>query len=134
MKSIARISVVVIAAALSGCQAMGQSGTQTIALSINPISAQCDAYEHGERVGSYDPAQHSIVVPISMGGLEIVCSAAGYKDKRVSLVPDNSSAGFLGKVLTDYGPANHAYLYPVSIMITMESQNGTPHWFSCQAQ
>ena len=113
--------------ALTGCTATVM-GTQTIALSLVPEMAQCDALEHGAKVGTYDPAQHSITVPKTMGSLDIFCIAPGYKDKRVTLVPDNSAAGRIGGALIDYGAFTTRYGYPSSLLITMETtdRQGAP--------
>lgn len=114
-------------AGLTGCTATVM-GNQTIALSVVPEMAQCDALEHGNKVGMYDPTQHSITVPKSMGSLDIFCTAPGYKDKRVSLVPDNSAAGRLGGALIDYGAFTKRYGYPSTLLITMETldRQGAP--------
>lgn len=98
-------------------------GTQTIAVSVIPEMAQCDALEHGEKVGTWDRAQHSITVPKSMGALDIFCTAPGYKDKRVALAPDNSAAGHIGGALIDYGPYTLRYGYPGTLLITMETND-----------
>jgi len=107
---------------LAGCTAT-VSGSQTIALSVIPEAARCDAFQHSERVGSYDPTQRSIMVPKSMGSLDIICTAPGYKDKRVNIVPDNAAAGRIGGALIDYGPFTSRYGYPGTLLITMESSD-----------
>jgi hypothetical protein len=107
---------------VAGC-AVTATGTQTIAVSVVPETAQCDAREHGETVGTYDRAQHSITVPKGMGSLDIYCTAPGYKDKRVDLVGDNSAAGWIGGTLLDYGPFMQRYGYPSTLLITMETND-----------
>ena len=120
MRSI-RVGIpVVCAVMLSGCTA-NVMGSQTIALAVIPPSAQCDAFEHSERVGSYDANQRTLTVPKSLGSLDIVCSAPGYKDKRVNVVPDNNAAGKAGAALLDYGPFGGRIGYPQTVLITMES-------------
>jgi hypothetical protein len=123
----AAFCVIGYAGFLAGCSATVM-GTETIALSVIPETAQCDAREHGETVGTYDRAQHSLTVPKSMGSLDIYCTAPGYKDKRVSLVPDNSAAGRWAGALIDYGPYTSRYGYPATLLVTMETseRQGAP--------
>ena len=103
-------------------------GSQTIAFNVIPETAQCDAFEHSEKVASYDPSQRSLTVPKSMGSLDIVCTAPGFKDKRINLIPDNSAAGRIGGAFIDYGPLTGSYGYPATLQITMENagRQGAP--------
>jgi hypothetical protein len=123
----AALCIIGCAGFVAGCEAT-VTGTETIALSVIPEMAQCDAREHGETVGMYDRAQHTLTVPKSMGSLDVYCTALGYKDKRVSLVPDNSAAGRIGGALIDYGPFTSRYGYPATLLITMETseRQGAP--------
>jgi hypothetical protein len=96
---------------------MEEAGTQEIQLSVTPMTASCEALQHGDVVGRLDPSRQSIVVPKRPGSTEILCFAPGYKDKRVSFVPD---ADFFGSLLVDFGPAD-LLAYPARVQIVMES-------------
>jgi len=106
-----------VAASLCGCASMMVAGSQNIQLALTPMTASCDAYQHDVVVGRSDPASQSITVPKSPGSTDILCLASGYKDKRVTIVPDNP--GVLAAFLTDFGPAELS-AYPGSIQIVME--------------
>jgi len=110
--------VVAAAAALCGCASTVPGDSQDIQLSVMPEMARCDAVQHGMVVGSYDPARRAIAVPRSQGSVDIFCSAAGYKDKRINIVPDNSARGFAGVLTLDFGPVDPSY--PNSVQIEME--------------
>ena len=109
------------AAALTGCMSMPDTTPQEISLSVMPEMARCDAYQHGAFVGSYDPSRKTIPVQRSRGSAEIFCSAPGYMDQRVSIVPDESAWGFAGKLVLDFGPINFGRSqYPSSVQIVMQ--------------
>jgi hypothetical protein len=115
------IGLIVAGAALSGCMSVPDTTPQEISLSVMPEMAKCDAYQHGTVVGSYDPSQRTIMVQRSRGSAEIFCSAAGYKDQRVSIVPDESTWGFAGKLVVDFGPIIYGRSeYPSSVQIVMQ--------------
>jgi hypothetical protein len=114
-------AVGIIGAALAGCATMPDGTPQEISLSIAPETAKCDAYQHGTLVGSYDPSRKTIAVRKSRGSADIFCSAPGYKDIRVSIVPDDSSLGFVGKLIVDFGPIDYATSeYRSTVQIAME--------------
>jgi len=114
-------AIVLACAALAGCTYVTEGTPQEISLSVAPETATCDAYQHGARVGTYDPSRKTISVGKSRGSADIVCSAPGYKDIRVSIVPDDSSLGFVGKLVVDFGPTNYFHgEYPKSLQIAME--------------
>jgi hypothetical protein len=115
---------VAITAGLNGCMSVPEMAEpQVIALSVMPQTAHCDAFQHGNVVGSYDPVQGSVTVPRNEGGVQIFCIAPGYKDVRVSLQPEN---GF-SILLSDFGPVDVAgYPSPVQIVMQPESQPGQP--------
>jgi hypothetical protein len=109
--------MVISAAALCGCADMREAGSQEIQLAVSPMTAACDALQHDAIVGRSNPGQQSITVPKSPGATDVVCYAPGYKDKRITVVPD--SPGVLGAVLTDLGPVQMA-AYPGRLQIVME--------------
>ena len=112
----------VVTAVLCGCASMTERPPQQIAISVMPEVAKCDAYQHGNLVGSYDTSRKTITVPASPGSLDIVCSAPGFKDKRVNVVPDYRDSGTFGALAVDFGPIDAAK-YPGSIQIVMEPEN-----------
>lgn len=94
-----------------------EAGSQNIQLAITPMTAMCDAYQHDSVVSRLDPSTQSITVPKSPGSTDILCFAPGYKDRRVTIVPDNPDK--LAAFLTDFGPVNLA-VYPAQLQIVME--------------
>jgi hypothetical protein len=112
----------IIGAALAGCAVVPEGTPQEIGLSVAPEMAKCDAYQHGNLVGSYDANRKTIAVRSSRGSADIFCTAPGYKDIRVSIVPDEGALGhFVGSVVADFGPVNHFRSeYPRSVRIAME--------------
>ena len=121
MKTRDLIGLVVAGAALSGCMSMPDATPQEITLSVSPAMASCNAYQHGAFVGSYDPSRKTILLQRSRGSTDIVCSAPGYMDQRVSIVPDESAWGFAGKLVLDFGPINYGRSeYPSSVQIVMQ--------------
>ena len=118
-------AIIIANAALAGCTAVPDGMPQEIALSVAPEMAKCDAYQHGNLVGSYDAGRKTIVLQKSRGSADIRCSAPGYKDMRVSIVPDDSNLGGVGKLVVDFGPINYFRgTYPASVQITMERAPG----------
>jgi hypothetical protein len=114
-------AVGIIGAALAGCTYVPEGTPQEIALSVTPAMAKCDAYQHGNLVGSYDAGRQTIALQKNRGSTDIICSAPGYKDMRVSIVPDESALGFVGKLVPDFGPTNYyESAYPKSVQITMD--------------
>ena len=121
MKTRDLIGLVATAATLSGCMSMPDTSPQEISLSVSPEMASCNAYQHGFLTGSYDPSRKTIMVQRSRGSVDIFCSASGYMDQRVSIVPDDSAWGFAGKLVVDFGPVNYGRsLYPSSVEIVMQ--------------
>ena len=122
MKTHHLFGALVAAAALSGCMSVPDTTPQEITLSISPEMARCNAYQHGAFVGSYDPSRKTIPLQRSRGSADIVCSAPGYMDQRVSIVPDESAWwGFGGKLVMDFGPINYGRsAYPSSVEIVMQ--------------
>ena len=115
----------IISAAVAGCTTVPDGTPQEIALSVAPETAKCDAYQHGVPVGSYDAGRKTIALRKSRGSADIICSAPGYKDMRVSIVPDDSNLGNVGKVVADFGPVNYFKgAYPSSVQIVMERAPG----------
>jgi hypothetical protein len=111
-------AAVILAAALSGCTST-EGMSQDIQLSVNPQMARCDAYEHGNFIGTYDPSRQTLTVPTSRGALDIRCSAPGYKDKRIAIVSEGG--GIFGALLGDFGPVSYITArYPLSIQIVMD--------------
>lgn len=118
-------AIIIAGAALAGCTAVPNGMPQEIALSVTPEMAKCDAYQHGSLVGSYDQGRKTIALRTSRGSADIFCSAPGYKDIRVSIVPDESALGFVGKLDPDFGPANYYNnAYPKNVQIAMERAPG----------
>ena len=118
-------AVVLVGVAISGCTTVPVGTPQEIALSVAPEMAKCDAYQHGNLVGSYDPSRKTIALQKSRGSADIICSAPGYKDIRVSIVPDDSNLGGVGKLIADFGPINYFRgAYPSSVQIAMERAPG----------
>jgi len=114
-------AIVLVAVVLSGCMSMPDTSPQEISLSVSPEMASCNAYQHGAVVGSYDPSRKVITVQRSRGSADIFCSAPGYMDQRVSIVPDESAWGFAGKLVMDFGPINYGRSqYPGSVEIVMQ--------------
>jgi hypothetical protein len=123
LKAQNRVGVILIAgAALAGCAAVPEGTPQEIGLSVAPEMAKCDAYQHGNLVGTYDANRKTIALRSSRGSADIVCTAPGYKDIRVSIVPDEGAFGhFFGAVVADFGPVNYfRNAYPPSVQIAME--------------
>ena len=112
----------IISAALAGCSAVPDGTPQEIGLSVTPEMAKCDAYQHGNLVGTYDANRKMIAVRSSRGSADIVCTAPGYKDVRVSIVPDEGASGhFVGSVIADFGPINYSRsAYRKSVQVAME--------------
>ena len=100
-------AIIIASAPLTGCTAVPDGTPQEIALSVAPEMAKCDAYQHGALVGSYDQGRKTIALRKSRGSADIFCSAPGYKDMRVSIVPDDSNLGGVGKLIVDFGPINY---------------------------
>jgi hypothetical protein len=106
-----------VLATLSGCASMGEAGSSDVQLSVTPMTAMCEARQNGVVVGQYDSSRQAINVPNSPGATDIMCFADGYKDKRITMVPDGS--GVLRALLTDFGPINMPG-YQTKIQIAME--------------
>src|SRR3954469_10061894 len=114
-------AIAIAATALAGCTTLPAGTPEEIGLSVTPEMAKCDAFQQGVLVGSYDPARKTILLRKSRGSADIACSAPGYKDIRVSIVPDDSRWGFFGKLITDFGPINYSIGdYPRNIQVVME--------------
>jgi len=110
----------IISAALAGCSAVPDGTPQEIGLSVTPEMAKCDAYQHGNLVGTYDANRKTIALRSSRGSADIVCSAPGYKDIRVSIVPDEGT-GFFSAIIADFGPINYSRsAYRKSVRVAME--------------
>jgi hypothetical protein len=129
------IAAIIAAAALCGCttpliQAPNeQVGTRDITLDINPTTAQCQAYQQAGPTGSYDPGRRVLTVPNSQSSLEILCSAPGFKDKRVVVEPGDNFLGPVGFLVSDFGPIDYFLsAYPGRVRIVMEpaDQPGQP--------
>jgi hypothetical protein len=114
--------IVIAGAALTGCAAVPDGTPQEIGLNVAPEMAKCDAYQQGNLVGTYDANRKTIAVRSSRGSADIVCTAPGYKDIRVSIVPDEGALGhFVGALVADFGPVNYfRSAYPSSVQIAME--------------
>jgi hypothetical protein len=118
-------AIVIASAALAGCTTVPEGTPQEIALSVTPEMAKCDAYQNGNLIGSYDQGRKTIALRKSRGSADIFCSAPGYKDIRVSIVPDDSNLGGVGKLVADFGPINYfKAAYPSSVQITMDRAPG----------
>ena len=135
MKTYRHLAAVIAAfAGLCGCTPFIKApavdvGTRDIALDINPDTAQCEAFQQADQVGSYDSGRKVLTVPKSGSSLEILCSAPGYKDKRVVITPDDSSLGPAGFLVSDFGPIDYFLSsYPGNVRIVMEraDQPGQP--------
>src|SRR5438270_1089906 len=103
---------IALALALSGCAVAHDRGpmnpeTQDISVEISPETAQCEAFQAATPSGVYDPGRHVLTVAKSRESLEILCSAASYKDKRVVLLPDDNTLGGAGFLLSDFGPVDY---------------------------
>lgn len=97
---------------------------QQISLDIMPETAQCQAFEASTPTGMYDQGQKVLTVPKSRESLEILCSADGFKDKRVVLIADDNRLGFASFILGDFGPVDYFYSsYPNSVAIRMDPVN-----------
>lgn len=114
----------IVSALLCGCASTTPRPAQEITLSVMPEAAKCDAYQGGSLVGSFDMSHKTLTVPPSPGSMDIVCSASGFKDKRVNVVPDYRDSGTLGALAVDFGPIDRAK-YPTSIRIDMEPAERT---------
>lgn len=120
MKFAKQVVLVALAGALSGCGSTKLDySPQEIALTVMPAMASCAAYQAGgQLVGRYDPTRGAIVVPKSLGRTDILCTAPGYKDKRVSIASGDDVTGYR-RYLTDFGIVP-ALGYPSSLQIVME--------------
>ena len=111
---------------LSGCTFMHDQGpmnmeTQEIAVDIMPATAQCQAFQAATATGVYDAGRKTLTVPKSRDSLEILCSAQGYKDKRVVLIADDHTLGTAGFLLGDFGPVDYFHSsYPDRVAINMD--------------
>lgn len=121
------MAAVLLAVAASGCATMQDnsprtSQTQDITLNLTPATAQCQAFQAATPTGSFDPARKILTVPKSHDALEILCSAPGFKDKRVVLIPDTTAAlGSASFILADFGPVDYFYsAYPQQVSINMD--------------
>ena len=114
------------ALALAGCTFMHDAGPrntvmQDIAVDIMPATAQCTAFQAATPTGAYDPGRKVLTVPKSRESLEILCSATGYKDKRVVLIADDNALGTAGFLLGDFGPVDYFYSsYPDKLAINLD--------------
>lgn len=119
-----RLLSLVLGVTMTGCAAMPEQGqqAQNIMLNVTPETAQCQALQAATPTGSYDPGRKILTVPKSHDSLEILCSAVGYKDKRVVLIPDTS--GTLGPaafLLADFGPVDYFHsAYPDRVAISLD--------------
>ncbi len=122
-------AAIVFLCALSGCTIMHDEGplntqTQDISINITPETAQCQAFQEATPSGRYDPGRKVLTVPKSRDSLEILCSAEGYKDKRVVLIADDNALGGAGFLLGDFGPVDYFYSsYPPSVAIALDPEN-----------
>ena len=113
-------------ACLGGCSVTHDMGPlnaemQQITLNILPETAQCQALEAATPTGMYDPGRKVLTVPKSRESLEILCSADGFKDKRVVLIADDNRLGFASFILGDFGPVDYFHSsYPESVAIQMD--------------
>lgn len=117
----------VLGVTMAGCATMDDqpppnAQIQDIALIIMPETAQCQAFQAATPTGIYDPGGKILTVPRSHDSLEILCSAPGYKDKRVVLVPDTSgSLGPASFLLADFGPVDYFHSsYPDLVAIDLD--------------
>ena len=98
---------------------------QLIAVDIVPETAQCQAFQAATPTGMYDPGRRVLTVPKSRESLEILCSADGFKDKRVVLIADDNRLGPAQFILGDFGPLDYYYSsYPNRVAIQMDPING----------
>jgi len=116
----------VLAVAASACTVLHDRGpmnpeTQDIRVDVMPETAQCEARQAATSSGIYDPGRRVLTVPKSRESLEILCSATGYKDKRVVVLPDDNALGQVGFLLSDFGPVDYFYSsYPGEVIINMQ--------------
>jgi hypothetical protein len=114
---------------LAGCTIMHDEGpqntqTQDISVNVTPETAQCQAFQEATPSGRYDQGRKVLTVPKSHDSLEILCSADGYKDKRVVLIADDNALGGAGFLLGDFGPVDYFYSsYPGSVAIKLDPEN-----------
>ena len=114
-----QVVLIAVAGALSGCASTKLDySPQEIALTVMPAMATCGAYQAGQLVGRYDPTRGAVVVPKSLGRTDIVCTAPGYKDKRVSIASGEGVRGYRS-YLVDFGVVP-ALGYPASLEIALE--------------
>ena len=114
-----------LAAGLCGCAPMREMGSQDIQLSLSPMNASCDAYQHDTVVGHANAGQQSITVPKGEGAMDILCIAPGYKDKRITLVADRP--GTFGALATDIGYVQRTtYTDRVQIVMEPADRQGQP--------
>jgi len=118
-----RLLSLVLGVTTAGCASMQQGQQiQSITLDIMPETAQCQAFQAATPAGSYDPGQRVLTVPRSNDSLEILCSAPGFKDKRVVLIADTrGSLGPAAFLLADFGPVDYFHsAYPVQVAINLD--------------
>lgn len=119
-----RLFSLVLGVTVAGCATAPPPNAQIqdIALDIMPETAQCQAFQAATPTGIYDPGPKILTVPRSHDSLEILCSAPGYKDKRVVLVPDTRGAlGPASFLLADFGPVDYFYSsYPGLVAIDLD--------------
>jgi hypothetical protein len=114
-----QVVLIAVAGALSGCGSTKlDNSPQEIALTVMPAMATCGAYQAGLLVGRYDPTRGAIVLPKSLGRTDIMCTAPGYKDKRVSIASGDGVTGYR-RYLTDFGVVP-ALGYPSTLEIALE--------------
>ena len=124
-----KIYAIALLFTLGGCTIMHDQGpqnmqTQDISINITPGTAQCQAWQAASPSGRYDPGRKILTVPKSRDSLEILCSAEGYKDKRVVLIADDNALGPANFLLGDFGPVDYFYSsYPGSVAITLDPEN-----------
>jgi hypothetical protein len=117
---------VLLTASLTACTVMHDRGpmnpeTQDIQVDVMPETAQCEARQAATPSGIYDPGRRVLTVAKSRDSLEILCSATGYKDKRVVLLPGDNALGSVGFLLSDFGPVDYFYSsYPGQVTIAMQ--------------
>jgi len=111
------LCLVSLGVAVAGCASPDMPRPpQDVALDLMPAATQCDAFQHGVAIAHTDAAKGSITLPMRDGSTDIVCSAAGYKEKRVSIVANQGKYAFY---LADFGGANVG-MYPPRLAIVLD--------------
>jgi len=116
-------ATVFAAVALSGCASIIEGTSQTIAVSTNPVGADCELQREGQVIGRVTSTPSAIVVEKTKHDITIVCRKEGYQDAAFlnhSGIEDATwgnivLGGGIGWAIDSASGADNKYTTPVNI-------------------